>query len=198
MNCMDTYLRRTRNRRKLILYAYLPFPNLLASLCCVRNRFCSIQQPVLLLSLLPTWAGPWCLVMLTGSPGLLCAWKPYSWETTYPAPVTLWLLTADWGLSSFLDSLYHCLLVIYIFTVMWMQFMGLHSWNEGEIYTLPHYRKRPLVKSPTLAELYQSRSSACLQLTLTTFLPTSALQMLQHYLNFLLFCKWGFGPLCRP
>lgn len=87
-------LSRIRNCRKFILYAYMHFPNFLASLlCCVRNGLCSIQQP-LLLSLLPSWAGPWCSVILAGSPGSPCAQKLYSWETGYPAPETSQLLIA--------------------------------------------------------------------------------------------------------
>lgn len=118
-------LSRIRNCRKSIWYAYTYFPNFLASLlCCTRNRLCSVQQ-LLLLSLLPSWAGPWCLVILAGSPGSPCALKLYSWETSYPAPVTLQLLIADCGLSSFLAWI-HC---ISVHIMMRFQFMGLHSWN---------------------------------------------------------------------
>lgn len=76
------------------------FPNFLASLLsCVRTRLCSADGVALLAP-----------QQVLGDHGRFfgLAQKLYSWETHYPAPVTLQLLMASCGLSSlsYLDLLY--------------------------------------------------------------------------------------------
>lgn len=150
-------LSRIRNCRKFILYAYMHFPNLLASLLCyVRNGLCSIHQP-LLLFLLPSWAGPWCPVILAGSPGSPCAQKLYSWETGYPAPETSQLLIALVVKAHFWPGF-----TISAFT-LWCAFSLWDCTAETKVRTtLYSTAEKASCESPISTELCQSCSSTCL------------------------------------
>lgn len=90
--------------------------------------------------------------------GLSCAQKLYSWETHYPAPLTLQLLMASCGLSSLshLDSLYqhshYNVNLVYGTTQLKLR---------GDWHFTP-LQKKVSCKSPTSAELCQSCSFSCL------------------------------------
>lgn len=189
MNSMDTSFSRIRDCRKLILCASMYFPNFLASLLrCMRTRLCSAGGVALLAPQLSR-----CLVIMAGSLGLPCAQKLYSWETHYPAPVTLQLLMASCGWSSLshLDSLYQ---------------HSHYNMNSGYgtaqlkwrgDYTLPHYSKRSLASLPPQKSCVSCAASLAAPAPQTSFFPPLLyLGNVATLPKFPFFHKWCFCPLC--